>query len=49
MKVRALEREQVLPAETDRVFEFFADAHHLEARRSPDTNQPKLTPRPEGR
>ena len=31
MKVRALEREQVLPAETDQVFEFFADAHNLEA------------------
>jgi ligand-binding SRPBCC domain-containing protein len=30
-RARTLEREQVLPAAPDRVFEFFADAHNLEA------------------
>jgi ligand-binding SRPBCC domain-containing protein len=31
VKGRTLERDQVLPAAPDQVFEFFADAHNLEA------------------
>jgi len=45
---RTLEREQVLPAAPDELFEFFADAHNLEAITPPWLNFRVVTAGPIG-
>jgi ligand-binding SRPBCC domain-containing protein len=46
VRVHVLEREQVLPVAVDEAWEFFCDAHNLEAITPPFLGFAVLTPRP---